>query len=121
MCGITFAKMDGMTSTHTYESKSYKETIMKKTIVILSICAILFAILGPTASYARGPCGHRGGCGWGIAGAVVGGLALGAIVANALTPPPPPPVTYYYAPPPPRPYYYYAPPPPRPYYGYPVY
>jgi hypothetical protein len=94
---------------------------MKKTIVILSLCAIIFATLGPTVSYARGYYGHRGGYGWGIAGAVVGGLALGAIVASALTPPaPPPPVAYYYAPPP-RPYYYYPPPPPRPYYGYPVY
>ena len=42
---------------------------------------------------------HHGSNGWGIAGAVIGGLALGAAIAQPYYAPPPPPVYY-------RPYYY---------------
>jgi hypothetical protein len=45
---------------------------------------------------------HHGSNGWGIAGAVIGGLALGAVIAQPYYAPPPPPVYY-------RPYYQYQP------------
>ena len=74
---------------------------------------------------------HRRGPGGGaVAGAIIGGLALGAIAGSAYAAPrayyapPPPPVAYYPAPPvyyaPPPPVAYYAPPPVayRPYYGW---
>jgi hypothetical protein len=86
---------------------------MKKIIVISLIFAVVFVSILPAVSDARGPgyYGGRGyyngyrGNGWGIAGAVVGGLALGAVIGNALAAP------VYVAPPPPRVYYYPAPPP----------
>jgi len=100
---------------------------MKKTIVITLLFAVLFVSILPAVSDARGLgyYGGRGyyhgyrGNGWGIAGAVVGGLALGAVIGNAIAAPvyvaPPPPRAYYY----PAPPAYYYPPPPRGY-DYPV-
>ena len=93
---------------------------MKKIVIAISLIVLVFMLIAPATSHAWGRggyYGHRGGYGWGIAGAAVGGLLLGSMIGNALAPPvyyaPPPPA--YYAPPPPRAYYYYPSPAPRAY------
>jgi len=78
---------------------------MKKMLTALAIAATIAvtAVAMPTKADARN--------GWWIPGAIIGGLALGAIVSGAYGP-------YYYGP---GPYYYYGPGPyyygPGPYYG----
>ena len=75
---------------------------MKKAIVLLAVLALLFATAAPSEAW-RGHGHFRGGCcwGWWWPGAIIGGLALGAVVATApcvYAPPPvyaaPPPVVY---------------------------
>jgi len=94
---------------------------MKKAIVLLAVLALIFATAAPSDAW-RGHGHGRGGCCWGFwwPGAIIGGLALGAVAAATApfvyappvyaAPPPvvyqPPPVVYQ-APPP----VYQAPPP----------
>ena len=56
---------------------------MKKAVALLAVLVILVGIVLPGEAWARG--GHRGGghCCWGFwwPGALIGGLALGAVVA----------------------------------------
>lgn len=93
---------------------------MKKAIVLLAVLALLFATVAPSEAW-RGHGHWRGGCcwGWWWPGAIIGGLALGAVAAATApliyAPPPvyaaPPPVVYQ----PPAPMIYQqAPPPPAP-------
>lgn len=75
---------------------------MKKAIVLLAVFALLLAVAAPADAW-RGHGHWRGGCcwGWWWPGAIIGGLALGAVAA-ATAPlvyaPPPvyaaPPVVY---------------------------
>ena len=93
---------------------------MKKAIVLLAVLALLFATVAPSEAW-RGHRGHwhGGGWGWWWPGAIIGGLALGAVAAATApliyAPPPvyaaPPPVVYQ---PPPPVIYQQAPPPPAP-------
>jgi hypothetical protein len=99
-------------------------TSMKRAIAVLAVVLVLGAAILPGAAWAGGNWhgGHRGGHGaWWWPGAIVGGLALGAVAvvtapiwalsAAATAVAEAPPVTYApppaYAPPPP---YYAAPP-----------
>ena len=55
---------------------------MKKAIVVLVVFLVLFGTMLPSAAWARGGWrgGHRGGHGvWWWPGAIIGGLALGAV------------------------------------------
>ena len=73
---------------------------MKKTILTL---ALLVATNNVVAyNYGHHYEHHHGSNGWGITGVVIGGLALGAVIAQPYYAPPPPPVYY-------RPYYQYQP------------
>ena len=81
---------------------------MKKAIVLLAVLALILATAAPSDAWRghRGH-GHGGGWGWWWPGAIIGGLALGAVAAATApliyAPPPvyaaPPPVVYQ-APPP---------------------
>jgi hypothetical protein len=87
---------------------------MKKGIVLLAVCLVLFGMMLPSPAWAQGRWhgGRFGGHGrWWLPGAIIGGLALGAAAivtapfvalsaASAYSPPVeyPPPVAY--APPP---------------------
>jgi len=94
---------------------------MRRALVLLVIFLVLFGTMLPNPAWARGPWrgGHGGGHhdGWWLPGAILGGLAAGAVAvvtapfvalsAVAAAPPvayAPPPVTYappvVYAPPP---------------------
>ena len=76
---------------------------MKKAIVLLAVLALLFATVAPSEAW-RGHGHWRGGCcwGWWWPGAIIGGLALGAVATATApliyAPPPvyaaPPPVVY---------------------------
>src|SRR5438874_4087295 len=71
---------------------------MKRALALVAIFLVLFAALLPGPAWAGGGWhhGHRGGHGgWWWPGALIGGLALGAVALAtaplwALTPPPPP-------------------------------
>jgi len=71
---------------------------MKRALTLLAIFLVLFATILPSPAWAggRGHHGHHGGHGgWWWPGALIGGLALGAVAIAtapiwALTPPPPP-------------------------------
>ncbi len=82
----------------------------------LFIAVLLAALLIPSLTYARGWHGHGFG-GAAIAAGILGGLATGIIINQALAPPPPPvvysPPPVVYSPPPPS--YYPPPPAPDPY------
>src|ERR1700675_5080211 len=70
---------------------------MKTAVVLLVMLVMLVAMVGPSEAWVRGGFHHRGGFGhggwgWWWPGAIVGGLALGAVAGR--TDP------YYYAPPP---------------------
>jgi hypothetical protein len=96
---------------------------MRKGLLVVLCVGVLFMTFAPTVSHAWVRGGHYGwgpryyhhGPGWGVAGAAVGGVLLGAAIGSALAPPvyvaPPPRVVYSYPPPPPPRGYYYAPPP----------
>lgn len=80
---------------------------MKKAIVLLAVLALLFATVAPSEAW-RGHGHGRGGWGWGWwwPGAIIGGLALGAVAAATapfIYAPPvyaaPPPVVYQQPPP----------------------
>ncbi len=94
---------------------------MRKGLLVVLCMAVILATFVPTLSHAwvrggyyYGPRHYHHGPGWGVAGAAVGGVLLGAAIGSALAPPvyaaPAPRVVYAYPPPPP-PRYYYAPPP----------
>ena len=88
---------------------------MKKAIVLLAVLALLLGTAVPSDAW-RGHGHFRGGCcwGWWWPGAIIGGLALGAVAAATApliyAPPPvyaaPPPVVYQ----PPPPVVYQQPP-----------
>lgn len=81
---------------------------MKRTLVLLAVCLVLFGTMVPGSAWADGRWhgGHRGGHGvWWLPGAIIGGLVVGAVAIAtapfvALSAPPvySPPVVY--APPP---------------------
>ena len=88
---------------------------MKKAIVLLAVLALLLGTAVPSDAW-RGHGHWRGGCcwGWWWPGAIIGGLALGAVAAATaplIYAPPPvyaaPPVVYQ----PPAPMVYQQPPP----------
>ena len=89
---------------------------MKKAIVLLAVLVLLLGTAVPSDAW-RGHGHWRGGCcwGWWWPGAIIGGLALGAVAAATAplvyAPPPvyaaPPPVVYQ----PPAPAVYQQPPP----------
>ena len=90
---------------------------MKKAIVLLAVLALLLGTAVPSDAW-RGHGHFRGGWGWWWPGAIIGGLALGAVAAATapfIYAPPPvyaaPPVVYQ---PPPPMIYQQAPPPPAP-------
>ena len=72
-----------------------EEEAMKKIIVVVSLAAMLFMVTAPVMSdawvrggyYSGRGYHHHGGNGWAIAGAAVGGLVLGGIIASAMAPP----------------------------------
>ena len=81
---------------------------MKKAIVLLAVLALILATAAPSDAW-RGHGHWRGGCcwGWWWPGAIIGGLALGAVAAATaplIYAPPPvyaaPPVVYQQALPP---------------------
>ena len=91
---------------------------MKKAIVLLAVLALLLGTAVPSDAW-RGHGHFRGGCcwGWWWPGAIIGGLALGAVAAATaplIYAPPPvyaaPPVVYQ----PPAPVIYQQAPPPAP-------
>jgi hypothetical protein len=97
---------------------------MRKCFLVVLCLGVLLMTFAPTIGHAWVRGGHYGwggprhyhhGPGWGVAGAAVGGVLLGAAIGSALAPPvyvaPPPRVVYAYPPPPPPRGYYYAPPP----------
>ena len=70
---------------------------MKTAVVLLVVLVMLVGMVGPSEAWVRGvhPHGFHGCCGgWWWPGAIVGGLALGAVAAATY------PYPYYYAPPP---------------------
>lgn len=73
---------------------------MRKTILAAAI-AVLVALPAAAQQHRYGHHGHHhhGPNPWGVAGAVVGSMALGAIIGQALAPPPPQPM--FHAPLPP--------------------
>jgi hypothetical protein len=91
---------------------------MKKAIVLLAVLALILATAAPSDAW-RGHGHWRGGCcwGWWWPGAIIGGLALGAVAA-ATAPLVYAPPAVYAAPPPvayPAPAVYQQPPAPQAY------
>lgn len=93
---------------------------MKRALVLLAVCLVLFGTMLPSPAWAEGRWHggrHGGHGGWWLPGAIIGGLALGAVaivtapfVALSAVPAYSPPVVYA----PPRTYYpppTYGPPP----------
>jgi hypothetical protein len=79
--------------------------MVKKTVIILVVILGLLMISVPQSfaggygHYGRHFGGHYGNGGLYAAGAIVGGLLLGSVIAAAVAPPPPQPVYVYPAPP----------------------
>ena len=66
---------------------------MKTAVVLLVVLVMLVGMVGPSEAWVRGGHFHGFRGGWWWPGAIVGGLALGAVAATYSYP-------YYYAPPP---------------------